>query len=654
MTTLAREASLRPFGKPSPRWWMAIIALSVMVLSGIAAWIVQLKLGMGVAGYNDHAFWAIYIADAITFIGVSYGGAVVSAILRLTGADWRAPLTRLAEGTAIVTVLIGAALIIPHLGNPILMWELIVRPNLAAPVFWDLVAVMTYTFASIVFFTLPLVPDMAALHKGHATQLGKRRARLYASVSKGWIGAPRQRRVLAGALGLVSILIIPLAVSVHSNLAWIFATTSRPWWHESIWAPQFVVAALYSGVALVILVVAGFRRGYHLEGLITERHFVRLSYIMVTFTAAYLYFTFADLLPGAYVGEHSVALVFEQLLTGELALWFWTFAVGAGLLPLLIIAIPKTRNIKGIVFASMLIVPMMWLKRMLMVTAPASYDTITGAFGEYHFTWVPIVITLAATAAIPLLLMLLFRVVPLLSIDEIEEIEEIHEMEQMAALEKALAARAHAESNDPGGHDQKVGATGRGAHRAAGATGVLLFVALLGLVGVGTAAPADAATPPAVPGVTLVGTEASGAVQLTATVISPAGQPQDKTKVAFQLLTKQFGAQGRLVPLGSETTDQTGVARLTYKPTVTGVQEFFVSTTATAGAKALGSGAIVTVTVAKSAYTPPADKPLAGVGKVLVVVLFTIVAGVWLTLGAQVVRVRRVCREGQNPAASSA
>jgi len=148
---------------------------------------------MGVAGYNDHAFWAIYIADVITFIGVSYGGAVVSAILRLTGATWRAPLTRLAEGTAVVTVLIGSALIIPHIGNPILLWELLARPNLSAPVFWDFVAVMTYTFASIVFFALPLVPDMAALHGGHAKQLGRGRSTLYKFISKGWVGAPKVR-----------------------------------------------------------------------------------------------------------------------------------------------------------------------------------------------------------------------------------------------------------------------------------------------------------------------------------------------------------------------------------------------------------------------------------------------------------------------------
>ena len=415
-----------------------------MVGAGIAAWVVQLKGGMGVAGYNDHAFWAIYIADVVTFIGVSYGGAVVSAILRLTGATWRAPLTRLAEGTAVVTVLIGAALIIPHIANPIRLFELVTRPNLSAPVFWDFVAVMTYTFGSIVFFALPLVPDMAILHADHAQRLGRRRASLYAYVSRGWVGAPRQRRVLAGALGLVSIMIIPLAVSVHSVLAWAFASTSRPWWHESIWAPQFVVAALYSGVALVILVVAGFRRGYHLQGLITPRHFVRLGFILATLSATYIYLTFADLLPGAYVADRGTAAVFTELLVGRLALWFWMFAVVGGLLPLLLVALPWTRNVPGMVIAATLVVPMMWLKRILMVVGPATYDTVTGTFGSYHFTWVPVAITLAATAAIPLLLMLLFRVVPLLSIDEIEEIDAMQEIDEM---EKDLTARPDSDSD---------------------------------------------------------------------------------------------------------------------------------------------------------------------------------------------------------------
>ena len=648
-TTNAREASLRPFGKPSRLWWLTVSALSLIVLAGIAAWVVQLQDGMGVAGYNDHAFWAIYIADVITFIGVSYGGAVVSAILRLTGATWRAPLTRLAEGTAVVTVLIGAALIIPHIGNPIRLYELVTRPNLSAPVFWDFVAVMTYTFGSIVFFALPLVPDMAVLGQESGAHLGGRRATLYAWVSRGWVGAPRQRRVMAGALGLVSVMIIPLAVSVHSVLSWAFVSTGRPWWHESIWAPQFVVAALYSGVALVILVLAGFRRGYHLQGLITPRHFVRLGFILATFGATYLYLTFADLLPGSYVGDLGSAAVFTDLLTGRLALSFWLFVVAGGVLPLLLVALPRTRNVGGMVIAACLVIPMMWLKRILLVIGPASYDTITHTFGTYHFTWVPIAITLAATAAVPLLLMLLFRVVPLLSIDEIEEMEQ---MQELSDLQASATALPKATSESAVHQDRLVGATST-AHRVAGATGVLMLVALMGVLGVASADHSQAATPqsgalqsgaPSAPNVTLTGVETSGSVQLSATIKSPAGVPVPKAAVTFLLSTTEFGTPARLVPLGSATTDNTGVATLKFAPRVAGNQGFAATYTGAGAKPVTSSTAVVAVTVAQSLYHPAPAKPLASVGDVLVLALFAIVAAIWLTLATQIWRVRRVCR----------
>jgi len=667
MTANVREAALRPFGKPSRLWWLAIVVLGVMVVGGIAAWAIQLRDGMGVAGYSDQAFWAIYIADVITFIGVSYGGAVVSAILRLTGATWRAPLVRLAEGTAVITVLVGTALILPHLGRPDRVWELLTQPNLSAPVFWDLVAVSTYTAASILFFALPLVPDMAILSAEHGEQLGRRRTTLYAFVSRGWTGAPRQRAVLAGALGLVSVMIIPLAVSVHSVLSWAFALVSGPWWHESIWAPYFVVAALYSGVALVILVVAGFRRGYHLEGLITERHFVRLGFLLATLSATYLYLTFADILPGAYVGEPSVAAVFTELLTGHLAVYFWVFIVAAGVLPLLLVALPWTRNVWGMVVASALVAPAMWVKRMLMVVDPSTYNNISGTFSSYHFTWVSITITLAAVAAVPLLLMLLFRVVPLLSIDEIEEMEE-------ASTGHSPTEPSQSPGRDPGA----VGATGT-SHRAAGTFGVLMLVALVGMFGVGTADPAQAATPQSAsvsasvstsvstatgaPTITITGVEGAGKVQLTATLTGANGQPQADSPVAFSFSTTQFGTPARLVPLGSINTDASGVAKLIlggdadhmYLPTTVGPQEFVATfTPTTADAKPISSSTTVNITVARSAYKPAPDKPLAGVGKGLVVALFAIVAAIWFTMATQVWRVRRAARGVRKPTAGSA
>jgi len=215
-----------------------------------------------------------------------------------------------------------------------------------------------------------------------------------------------------------------------------------------------------------------------------------------------------------------------------------------------------------------------------------------------------------------------------------------------------------------------VGTTGT-SHRVAGATGVLLLVALLAMLGVGVADPAQAATPQSAsvstatgaPTISIKGVEGGGKVQLTATLTGANGQPQADAPVEFSFTTTQFGTPARLVPLGSVTTDGAGVAKLIlggdadhmYLPTTVGPQEFVATFTPTAAdAKPISSSTTVNITVARSAYTPAPDKPLAGVGKGLVVALFAIVAAIWLTLIAQVWRVRRVTRAIQEPTASIA
>jgi molybdopterin-containing oxidoreductase family membrane subunit len=473
------EAAMRPFRKASKRFWVAIALLSGVVGIGIAAWIYQLSQGMGVAGYTDHSFWAIYIADVVAIIGVSYGGAVVSAILLLTGASWRAPLVRLSEGMALVTVVVGAAFIAPHLGRPDRLINMVTHANVASPVFWDMVAIVTYTFATLVFFLLPLVPDTATLLAEHPDELGRGRRFLFRFISRGWVGSTHQRQVLHSAMVIVAIVIIPLAVSVHSVLAWAFALVSRPGWHESIWAPYFVIAALYSGVALVILVTAGFRRGYHLEAFISKQHFVRLGYIMVALGATYAYLTFADLLPSAYVGESGPTAIIYGMLLGGVAGWFWFFLLAGTILPIVLIALPWTRNIWGTVISAVLVVIAMWIKRVIMVIETSGYDSLSKSVVElFHFTWVSVAVTVGGVASIPLLLMLLFRVVPLLSIAEVQEV----------------ARRGHEPVTEPPRADKAAHG-----HDAGAAGAVILLMVTLAAVGVATAQTAYAASESAVP-----------------------------------------------------------------------------------------------------------------------------------------------------------
>jgi len=453
-----REAAMRPvFDKG--RWWKFIVGgLSAVVLLGIIAWAVQLADGLGVAGYNNRAFWAVYEADLVAFIGVSYGGAVVSAILRLTKASWRAPLTRIAEATALVTLPIGMLFIVPHLGEPSRIWELVWPPywNLSSPILWDFIAVSTYLLATAVFFYLPLIPDAKIALERISPEDHSLKARtlrvLYRSVAGRYSGSYSDRRLLHGSIGLVAIMIIPMAVSVHSVLSFAFASSSRAGYLETIFPVYFVVAALYSGVALVVISAALLRKAYHLERYITSRHFVRLGFIIAAMGAAYLYLTFTEYLIDGYSSTRDEAAWVRQILIGRYWIPFWFYFVAAGVLPLVIIATKRFRNTKGVVVASSFIVFAMWIKRLVIVIPPATealvksplkVATTTGAghlattasaWGTYHFTWVPISITLAATAAIPLLLLVLFKFVPILPISEMEEMAEVDEVIEAAQV----------------------------------------------------------------------------------------------------------------------------------------------------------------------------------------------------------------------------
>jgi molybdopterin-containing oxidoreductase family membrane subunit len=68
---------------------------------------------------------------------------------------------------------------------------------------------------------------------------------------------------------ITAVVIIPLAVSVHSVLAWLFGMTVRPGWNSTIYAPYFVVGALFSGVAAVIIITLQKATN---RSLITEQH----------------------------------------------------------------------------------------------------------------------------------------------------------------------------------------------------------------------------------------------------------------------------------------------------------------------------------------------------------------------------------------------
>ncbi len=414
------ERAMWPIGRGDRKFWIAVVVLGALVAAGIYAWIYQIQRGLWVTGLNQKVSWGFYIINCVFFIGMSYGGAMTSAILRLTNAKWRAPLTRLAEATAVAALLVGAVYPIIDMGRPDRFLNILMYAQVGSPVVWDVVAISTYMIASLVFLYLPLIPDLATTRD---SLRGNRLQRIYRILALGWSGTEKQERSLARGIGIMAILIIPLAVSVHSVLAWLFAVTARSGWHSTIFAPLFVLAAMLSGVAAVILVIAAFRKTYGLQEFITAKHFRYLSYLLIALGVGYLYFMVSEYLTEGYLLDQATAPLLESIFIGSYAPAFWGFTIVGLIFPLILAAFPGRYAIARACTASGLVIAGMWLKRFLIVVPGMAEPVMPWDWGRYAPSWVEITITIGSAAAIPLILILFFRFFPVMSVHELEEIE---------------------------------------------------------------------------------------------------------------------------------------------------------------------------------------------------------------------------------------
>jgi molybdopterin-containing oxidoreductase family membrane subunit len=290
---------------------------------------------------------------------------------------------------------------------------------------------------SFIYLYLPLIPDLAMARdhlKPNDTSL---KAKFYRLFSIGWQDTPEQRRRLNKSIGIMAILIIPLAISVHTVVAFIFSFTLRPGWNSTIYGIYFVVAAVFSGTAVLLIIIAIFRKVYRLKEYITEKHFRYLGYILLTLLFAYLYLTFTEYITVGYKLVDGERQLLTLVMQGANAPWFWFFIIGGMVIPALLLIFSKRKPIPMIVIAAVLIVLGMWAKRYIIVIPALEVPLMPFEFGTYSPTWVEISIGLATLAGFALMITLATKVLPLISVWEMREQEEKKSMSAEAERRKA-------------------------------------------------------------------------------------------------------------------------------------------------------------------------------------------------------------------------
>lgn len=407
--------------------WLLIAILGSLTGLWFYVWGFQvIQNGLSVTGMNRPAYWGVFIMSFVYFIGLSHAGTLVSAILRVTNAEWRRPLTRIAESITVFVLIIGFSMVLWDVGRPVrALLYIPLHGRFQSPLVWDFAAISTYLTMSVAFLYVAMIPDLAHLRD----RVSARWRWIYELLALNFRGTKDDWEQYEKAMFLLSVAVIPVAVSVHTVVSFIFSMEPKPMWHETAFGPFFVTGALFSGVAAIVVAVALFRKYYDLRDYLTPSLFDKLGKLLLALSMIWMYFIVIEHLTTFYESEHVEMAVLLTRVVGEFSPMFLAMLALNFVIPFPLLVFRRT--IRTTTFASLCILAGMYMERYLIVaptlTTPRTplVEPLTYNLATYVPTWQEGVSLLGGYAFFILMYFLFTKFFPVVPYSEVREEEHL-------------------------------------------------------------------------------------------------------------------------------------------------------------------------------------------------------------------------------------
>lgn len=410
------------------RFIALVIFLCLIIGIGLYAMFLQFKDGHLVTGMRDNVVWGVYIVNFVFVLGLSYAGALLAGIFHLARVKWAKPLQRILKLITVFSLIIGPIYILLCIGRPERLFNLFLHPRIQSPIIWDVIAIVTDLILCIAYMYFTYIKDFALLRdKAKELNLSKRRVRLYSFLAYGYRNTPEQEKLLNRALDIMAAIIIPTTIIAYSLLAWLFGMNLKVGWHSSIFAPFFVLSAVYSGVALLIVIMWVYRKTQKLNNIFKDEHFTYLGFALLLLSLFYGYFYFSEYITDWYNMQATFHVLWHKYYDfSQYGFHFVISLILVACLPTIIIGIRWFRSINSIAITALLSLVGLWIIKYLMIvpvleTPYLPVQDFREAWMHYSATWVEWSLTLSGIACFILFFILAGRLAPIIPVSEMLE-----------------------------------------------------------------------------------------------------------------------------------------------------------------------------------------------------------------------------------------
>ncbi len=429
MATATHEATLpRGVGQLTRGWLIFVLAMVAVSVLGWVAYIREYTEGMTVTGMRNvgtmgGATWGLYITFVVYFIGVSFAGIAIAAVIRLFNLERLRPLARMAEVLTVVSLILGAIAIVADLGQPLRgMVNLFRYARPQSPFFGTFTMVIAgYLFASLVYLWLTSRRDAALLARQPS-----RLTWLHRLVAAGYTDTPAERERHSKATFWLAVSILPMLVVAHSTLGFVFGLqVGRPGWYSALQAPAFVVLAGVSGTGVLIVLAAIVRKSIGRDVGLTDYVFGWLGRFMMLLLFVYVYFMVTELLTATYAGSERELQVTREMLWGEYSWIFWS-SVALLVLPLLGLlyqSLKSSWTVSWLVVSGIAVnIGAIGKRYLIAVPSQTHGQLLPYADGSYSPSWIEWAVVASLVAFGALVIGIFMKVLPIVELNHEEEV----------------------------------------------------------------------------------------------------------------------------------------------------------------------------------------------------------------------------------------
>jgi hypothetical protein len=212
-------------------------------------------------------------------------------------------------------------------------------------------------------------------------------------------------------------------ISVHSIVSLDFSIAQLPGWHSTIFPPYFVVGAIHSGFAMVLLIVLPLRALYWLQDVITERHLDAMAKLMLLMACILGFCYLSEAFIAWYSGNrYEMFVTFHSRPLGPFRVAYWAMLTANVALPqLLWWPRIRTRPVPLFLIALAVLIGM-WVERFIIVVTSLQQDFLPSSWGTYVPTMWDWMLLLGSVAFFVLLMLAFVRFVPWIPVHEVNRL----------------------------------------------------------------------------------------------------------------------------------------------------------------------------------------------------------------------------------------